>query len=71
VKRHKANFHEMDVVYYPCNVNGSSFEAKRVDSLTGYTILLIDGRDFVIFDLSFESFVIRDKIDCIGVVIDI
>ena len=38
LKRHKANFHEMDVVYYPCNVNGCSFEAKRVDSLTGYTI---------------------------------
>ena len=60
----------MGVVYY-IRAMLMGVVLRRREWILLRVILLIDGRDFVIFDLSFESFVIREKIDCIGVVIDI
>ena len=54
MERHKANFHEMGVVYY-IRAMLMGVVLRRREWILLSVILLIDGRDFVIFDLSFES----------------
>lgn len=33
VKKHEANIHDIDVVYYPCNVKCCKYKSKEADAL--------------------------------------